>query len=289
MARATRKPAAPDEIVETNAVSAVVVPLVTDSARAIAKRMGYIGPLEPDALQAEISRQMRRTVEACLETGRLLILLKESCQHGDFKRRIHTLGVEYTLATRLMQAAIKFASLAAKPAFIEAIGNQTKLLELLVLDDAEVDQLDKEGSVGGITLDEIECMGMRELRKALREARKTNDANIALLEKRSKKIDEQQRALQRIKTEEPDETLQATLKDLARHTLTVQALINGSMRQGFELLTTHQAAHNIDTTAYLASAIAALRNDIDKIADEYLVPDIRPAMQPGMDDEEAAS
>src|SRR6185369_14080450 len=50
----------------------------------MAKFLGYDGPLVPELLEHEIRLQMRRTVDACLETGKMLLVLKERVGHGAF-------------------------------------------------------------------------------------------------------------------------------------------------------------------------------------------------------------
>lgn len=48
---------------------------------------------------------------------------------------------------------------------------QTKLLELTLLDDDEIDELKESGSVRGITLDAMDCMSVSEMRAALKNAK----------------------------------------------------------------------------------------------------------------------
>ena len=52
---------------------------------------------------------------------------------------------------------------------IEAAGNKSKLIELLVLDDDQVAELNDGGTVAGITLDDVAAMSVSDLRKALRK------------------------------------------------------------------------------------------------------------------------
>ncbi|MBV5333745.1 hypothetical protein JZU57_00500, partial [bacterium] len=69
-----------------------------DSAvRAVAMQMGYQLPADctdPDLIQRDISANMRRSVEACLEVGRGLRVLKEACAHGNFMARLDVLGID---------------------------------------------------------------------------------------------------------------------------------------------------------------------------------------------------
>jgi hypothetical protein len=70
-----------------------------------------------------------------------------------------------------------------------AIGSQSKLIEMLVLDDDEVKELSEEGSTLGITIDDISRMSIKELRAALRFARDDLEAKDHLVKVKNEKID----------------------------------------------------------------------------------------------------
>jgi len=156
----------------------------------LAQQLAYEGPLEPDMLEFTVAQHMRRTVEACLDAGRALLLLKERVPHGDFHARLERLGMAPRAAQKLMQACLKFSNAPSTAHLVRAAGNATKLLELLVLDDDEVQQLADEGSVLGIDLDDIASMSARELREKLREAREDLAAKDDLIGAKNKKIDD---------------------------------------------------------------------------------------------------
>ena len=79
------------------------------AAQALATELGYDGSLSVGALEDEIRFYQRRTVEACLELGKRLLLLKEITPHGDFSKRIELLGFADRTARRFMLAAAKTA------------------------------------------------------------------------------------------------------------------------------------------------------------------------------------
>ena len=146
--------------------------------RALAITLGYQLPADatdPDLIQRDIAANMRRSVEACLEVGRGLTVLKAACAHGEFLPRLDALGLETTVAKRFMQAAAKFSN-GATSHHLAAIGNQSKLFELLVLDDDQVDDLLQLGHTGELKLDDIATMSVKELRAALREEREERKA-----------------------------------------------------------------------------------------------------------------
>lgn len=164
----------------------------TAMVRAVAVQMGYQLPADctdPDLIQRDIAANMRRSVEACLEVGRGLAVLKAACGHGNFVARLDVLGIDNRVAQRFMQSAVKFSKASSTP-LLNAAGNQTKLFEMLVLDDEQIEELELTGQTGELHLDEIATMSVKELRKALREARENDEAKARLLAEKNNKIDE---------------------------------------------------------------------------------------------------
>lgn len=159
------------------------------NATEMAQFLGYDGPLQPEVLEHAIRQQMRRTAEACLEMGRMLLLLKESLAHGEFEPRLEALGMSPRAARKFMQSAFKFANRPTSAVLTKAVGTQNKLLELLVLDDEEVAELADGKSVRGVALDKIACMSVMELREAFRESEERHEAKDKLIEQKNAKID----------------------------------------------------------------------------------------------------
>lgn len=163
------------------------------AVRAVAAQLGYQLPADctdPDLIQRDIAANMRRSVEACLEVGRGLRVLKEACGHGNFMARLDVLGINDGVARKFMQAAMKFSNRSLTSDLTRAIGSQTKLFEMLVLDDEQLDELELTGQTGELKLDDIATMSVKELRQALREAREDAEAQSKLLAAKNNKIDE---------------------------------------------------------------------------------------------------
>jgi hypothetical protein len=188
-----------------------------DRARALAEQLGYDLPANstnPDMIQRDIAANMRRSVEACLEIGKGLLVLKAACSHGDFVRRMDGIGIEERLGQRFMQAALKFSKAASTPLLVAA-GNQTKLLELLVLDDEQIEEL-ATGQTGELKLDDVACMSVKELRAALREARAEREAaesvakkNREIADKAETEAEKLRRSPQKIANEAAEEAEEA--------------------------------------------------------------------------------
>lgn len=158
--------------------------------QALAHQLGYDGSLTVGALEDEIRFYQRRTVEACLELGKRLLLLKEMTPHGEFIQRIELMGFAERTARRFMQAALKTSKSANLAVLAKKADNPSKFLELITLDDEELIELTEGGSARGISLDDISTMSVTELRKALRDAKADTQAKDELLAKKNEKIDQ---------------------------------------------------------------------------------------------------
>jgi len=171
------------------------------AVRAVAHQLGYQLPADctdPDLIQRDISANMRRSVEACLEVGRGLAVLKQACVHGNFLARLEVLGLDRKVAAKFMQAATKFSNVSSTRHLAEAIGNQTKLFELLVLDDDQVEELELTGQTGELSLDDIASMSVKELRAALREERAERATVEKMLADKREEVDAVKRAKARL-------------------------------------------------------------------------------------------
>lgn len=169
---------------------AVLENQVNTNIQSLALQLGYDGSLTVGALEDEIRFYQRRTVEACLELGKRLLILKEITPHGEFKPRLELLGFAERSAQRFMQAALKTSKSATVAHLAKISDHSGKFLELITLDDDELIELTEGGSARGITLDNISTMSVTELRKALREAKADTQAKDELLAKKDEKLNE---------------------------------------------------------------------------------------------------
>ena len=167
-----------------------------DNARAVAQQLGYGGALTVGTLEDEIRFYQRRTVEDCLELGMRLVVLKELTSYGEFIKRVELLGINDRMARRFMSATLKFSKRTSK-SVLEVVGTQSKLLELLVLDDGEIEALETGETVRGIALDTIDKMSVSELRKVLRNQNDDLQAKDMLIVKKDEKINDLDQKLNR--------------------------------------------------------------------------------------------
>ncbi|CAM3351305.1 hypothetical protein [Acidovorax anthurii] len=208
--KAGRKPspAAAPVVVETDLAPVTQLVAAADAraerVRAIAAQVGYQLPgdaTEPDLIQRDIAANMRRSVEACLEVGRGLAALKAACDHGEFGKRLQVLDIDGPVASRFILAASRFSNLPLATNLTKAIGTQSKLFELLVLDAEEVQELAAGGEARGLDADEIAGMTRNELREALKESKAVLAAKDKVLADNATKINEQAQALELARSE----------------------------------------------------------------------------------------
>jgi hypothetical protein len=128
---AGRQAAAPAEVeVITNEDMARVTTLVSEAdarARAVAESIGYLLPAdstEPDLICRDITANMQRSVQAVLEIGKGLLVLKAACGHGMFMDRLDKMGVDDRLARRFMQAATRFSNVSTSTHLLPKIGSR---------------------------------------------------------------------------------------------------------------------------------------------------------------------
>ncbi|MEA1605766.1 hypothetical protein [Pseudomonas spirodelae] len=246
--------------------------------RAVADQLGYQLPADctdPDLIQRDIAANMRRSVEACLEVGRGLVVLKTACDHGQFLPRLEMLGIEHSVAKRFIQSATKFSCLGSNPALTKALGNQSKLFEMLVLDDEEIQELELTGQTGELSLDDVATMSVKELRKALRETREDKAAQGRVLADKNARIDELATKLAKqplVQVLAPDEEAKQLRQEVCLMAFEVEALLLGKVREGFNKLVEHNTSTGMDHQLFKAGLVAHLDAVLGGIRMEFGLP-----------------
>ncbi len=166
------------------------------NAVALAEQLGYEGALTVPGLEDEIRFYQRRSMEAVLELGKRLLLLKQVSDHGEFMPSIERLGIGQSLANKLMAATWKFVNSDSNPILALPGLTQTKFLELAILDDGEIEALADGESVLGLTLDDIDCMSVSEMKTAIRKAKREQEEEKAAQEEIKRRRDERVNALE---------------------------------------------------------------------------------------------
>lgn len=180
-------PTAVATIEATQDALAVMAQETQAKVRAMALSVGYEGTLSVGALEDEIRFYQRRTVEAILETGKRLLVLKEMTPHGEFQQRVEMLGFTDRTARRFMQAAAKTAKSANLAVLSTQVKNGSAFLELVTHDDDTLESLKD--------MDDIDRMSASELRAALRQAEEDNKFIADKRDKEQRRADELEKAL----------------------------------------------------------------------------------------------
>lgn len=106
-----------------------------------------------------------RTARDAMQQGNMLLMLKEASPHGTWRDRVNMLGLSSDTAERLMAVARRFSG--APDTLFSAVGNASKLFELLPLAPEQVDALCGCQTADGLTLDRLTSMSKLEVRAAV--------------------------------------------------------------------------------------------------------------------------
>lgn len=251
----------------------------TAHVRTVAASIGYQLPADcadPDLIQRDIASNMRRTAEAMLQVGLGLVVLKEACRHGEFLARLEVLGFEKSVAARYMQVARKISNVATSRHLLKAVESQSKLLELIVLDDEQLEEFALTGQTGDLKLDAVDGMSVKELRKRIRELmleKKADEDRIAVKDRQRNEAEEQARGYKHLT---PDEKVDALLVEAGKQVSEALAVINGKFRQALlALVELDQSAAGIKDFRPLAAGFAGqIQQSLTMLRDELLLTDI---------------
>ena len=178
-------------------------------------------PYQRDRVINEARFYREQAGEAMLQFGKRLVQIKENEPHGEFIDIVENdFGISRSTAHQMMQASIKYLSLSDSN--VRALGHlgKAKLFDLVTQDAEDLKELAEGGTVAGLTLDEMDKMTTRELKDALKKARKdlkeVQEDNAAVREVAKKKEEmisdlheklikkEQKEAKKRLELEELD-------------------------------------------------------------------------------------
>lgn len=254
------------------------------TVRAVAAQIGYQLPVDsadPDLIQRDIAANMRRSVEACLEVGRGLTVLKTACEHGQFIARLDVLGIDRKVAAKFMQSASKFSNVSSTRHLTAALGNQTKLFEMLVLDDEQIEELELTGQTGELKLDDVATMSVKELRAKVRELKGDVAAKEEVLSRRAQQVNDLEEKLARVKTVPSDEVLAELQAESTKWTNDAHGALTGKFAGSLEALAEHYIEHGGESImAFMSGLVGQLQVDLNTLRDRFGIPDVTPAMIP---------
>ena len=240
--------------------------------QALATQMGYTGSLSVGALEDEIRFYQQRSVEALLETGRRLLLLREVTVHGnssqsgtnsDFDARVALLGISRSSAYRFMQAAAKTSKSANLAALSAQVKSASVFLELITHDDDVIENLSE--------LDDFDRMSASELRAKAREMAAEKDAVEEVLTAKNASMDKLRAQLKRIDKLPPDEALANLQREATAMMNDALGAVRGGMRQALIALKNHG---DDDHSLFMAGLVGQVQADLAALREEFNLPDV---------------
>jgi len=242
-----------------------------DRALALAGELGYQGAVTVDALEGEIRFYQRRTVEAILETGKRLLVLKELTPHGEFYGRVEALGFSTRTAQRFMQAATKTTKSATVAHLSKEMKSAKAFLELVTHDDdADLEALAK--------LDAIDRMSATQVRQALREAKAEREAMQQVLDKKNQKLDTMQAELEKAigkRQRVPPDTLRVELSQaVSGAALGAEQAVKVALHDAIAALFDHHRSHGGDAKPLAAGCVMQVQQALNDVRDAFELPSL---------------
>lgn len=256
--------------------------------RDVIEQFGDGLPWSPEHYETEIRLELRRGCESFLRAGRYLVVARECATHGEWAELLDRLGLEGSQSRRMMEAARRMAALpnrATSHDLLAKVGDkQSKLIELLSLDDDQFSELAVTGETGELELDDVAAMTVKELRQAIRKARGLSEKTEKKLAKRDAEIEnlerERDRARYVLDRATPDETT-AKLREQCSHA-TLQARVDllssgdetNSLMTRFRHLREHASTQGNESAHddFMAGLIGELFNDLRQLRGDMALP-----------------
>ncbi|EKO1025205.1 DUF3102 domain-containing protein [Salmonella enterica subsp. enterica] len=247
---------------------------ITQHRMAIMEQFGEGLPYERTRVIHEAKFYMSQSAEAMLEAGKRLVILKENEPHGDFTEIVTSqLGMAERTARLIMQAAMKYCSpqLDTKRQALAVLG-KTKLFELMTEDDEELAELTEGGTVAGMTLDDIDRMTSRELRKALRESKEDLAASRKLNAEKSQEINELKET--QFRTIDPDGVIQKWIHDFGEeHEKFLRTFIS-TVPFFFQKLEDDYNSRGVSHMGLMAGLLHDIEREIASVRAQFDIPEL---------------
>ncbi|MBK9442571.1 MAG: hypothetical protein IPN53_15240 [Comamonadaceae bacterium] len=113
-------------------------------------------------------------------------------------------------------------------------------------------------------------MSVKELRKAVREAKQEKEATEKLLENKNKQIDKLSRHIAKAT---PDQVLLELQKEATGFTNESLTCVQGQLRQAFIAIKNHGGG-SADHTLFMAALLGQVQAEVAALRDEFNLPDI---------------
>ncbi|EBU1221929.1 TPA: DUF3102 domain-containing protein [Salmonella enterica subsp. enterica serovar Java] len=241
---------------------------------AIMEQFGEGLPYERTRIIHEAKFYMAQSAEAMLEAGKRLVILKENEPHGDFIEIVESqLSLSKRTAQVMMQASLKYLSpkLESKAQALALLG-KTKLFELMTENDEELAALADGGTIADLTLDDIDRMTTRELRKALRESKEDLAASRKLNAEKSQEINELKET--KFRTVDPDGVIQKWIHDFGEdHEKFLRTFIS-TVPFFFQKLEDDYNTRGVSHMGLMAGLLHDIEREIASVRAQFDIPEL---------------
>nr|EGR8496676.1 DUF3102 domain-containing protein [Salmonella enterica] len=241
---------------------------------AIMEQFGEGLPYERTRIIHEAKFYMAQSAEAMLEAGKRLVILKENEPHGDFIEIVESqLSLPKRTAQIMMQASLKYLSpkLESKAQALALLG-KTKLFELMTESDEELADLADGGTIADMTLDDIDRMTTRELRKALRESKEDLAASRKLNAEKSQEINELKET--QFRTVDPDGVIQKWIHDFGEeHEKFLRTFIS-TVPFFFQKLEDDYNSRGVSHMGLMAGLLHDIEREIANVRAQFDIPEL---------------
>lgn len=236
-------------------------------------------PWHPDHYESAIRIEIGRSAESFLRAGRMLLVARACCVHGEWGGMLKRLNLGETSALHMMAWARQIAGL-PNPARVQdlqaAASTIGKMIELSRLPAEQFKQLAEEGTTGELALDDVASMTRDELADAVRELRadkEAKDQRIAKLSEDVNKAEEKAtKAARKWKSADPDERQVMLEKRVTEAKLAIVANIGGEksgLTAAFLELADHCNENDLDCRQFMGDVIGELLVALRTLRDEY--------------------
>lgn len=265
------------------ALAAATTALTEVSEKALQLQQTFgLESLDPATLSHEIGGLIQQTGRALFAMGGRLCALRVILPKDEWHQALDRLGFSPRVAARMMNSALKCVGADGQGRERLMALPQSKVLELVALDEDKLDELEETGSIGQLQLefDEIDRMSSSELRKKIRELEQATAAKDKVIAKKSAEIDRLHVDAERTVTEDTEAaTAQAQVTALRDATTAAEqallALANAVADVADQATQPHVTTAAHTAVEYIAQALADLiqRHAIPVQFDEMVTPD----------------
>jgi hypothetical protein len=243
----------------------------------LALQFNYQGEMTVDAFEANLRIERRNFAFASLAIGANLLMLRAACPPDVYIERAERLGYGKAARSRFTTLATRFGDGSKLELVIEAAGTQSKLLELAILQDSELEALVEQGETTGIRLDEIDGMTAKQLREALRNKDAELVRSQEVRAKQEATVDKLKIELKGMNKLPADKKLGWMCEKVATVVREIEGMVAITLSNRMDEVHQYTLNHNLPAQdAALAGMLGQLDGAIARVRSTFNLPDVVP-------------